>query len=68
MIVVQKSGGIWFSALSAMLMSSELCFLKKKSVVGSSHCGSVVMNPTSMPEDMGLIPGLAQWHKDPVLP
>ena len=31
---------------------------------GSSRCGSVVTNLTSIPEDVGLIPGLAQWVKD----
>ena len=31
----------------------------------SSHCGSAVMNLTSIHEDMGLIPGLPQWVKDP---
>jgi len=33
----------------------------------SSHHGSVETNLTSIHEDVGLIPGLAQWVKDPVL-
>ena len=33
----------------------------------SSHCGSVIMNPTSIHEVVGSIPALAQWVKDPAL-
>ena len=43
----------------------DLC---KINCSGSSHHGSVVMNPTSVHEDLGSILGPAQWVKDPVLP
>ena len=36
----------------------------EKASLGSSHYGSVVMNLTSILEDMDLIPGLTQWVKD----
>ena len=38
-----------------------------KGVEGSSHHGAVETNPTSIHENVGLIPSLTQWVKDPVL-
>ena len=35
---------------------------------GSSHCGSAVMNTTSIHKDVGSIPGLTQWVKERGLP
>ena len=45
----------------------ELEGRNKKLVERSSHCGSAELNLTSIHEDLGLIPGLTQWVKDPVL-
>ena len=39
-----------------------------KWLVGSSHCGSAVMNTTGIHEDVSLTPGLSQWVKDLALP
>ena len=41
-----------------------------KRMYSSSHCGSLVTNPTNelIYEDAGSIHGLAQWVKDPGLP
>ena len=50
---------------TASLKSSQL---KKNEEKGSSHCGSVVMSPTNIHEDVSLIPGLVQWVEDPALP
>ena len=38
-------------------------FHLKRDVSRSSHCGSLVTNPTSIQEDVGWIPGPAQCHK-----
>ena len=48
------------------MTGDEQCNSKK--VYKSSCCGSAEMNLTSIHEDAGLIPGLAQWIKDPILP
>ena len=39
-------------------------YLLEQLKIGSSRCGSVIMNPTSIHEDEGSIPGSAQWVKD----
>ena len=31
-------------------------------------CGSVVTDPTSIPEDVGFIPEVVWWVKEPMLP
>ena len=39
----------------------------KNSLIGSSYCGAMETNPTSIPVDANLTPGLAQWVQDPAL-
>ena len=55
--------------LLSMKKSLTLLILRniKTTPIGSSHCGSVVTNLTSIYEDAGSTPGLTQWVKDPAL-
>ena len=46
---------------------SHSCIPIQSSNSQSSHCSSVVMNLTSTHKDVGSIPGLAEWVKDPAL-
>ena len=57
---------IWFSNSTAGIGFTPKRIENKDS--RSSCGGSVVMNPTSIQEDMGLILGLTQWVKDLALP
>ena len=63
----------WHSLAAAALnqpLAWELLYapnaaIKRKK--GSSCLGSVVKNPTSIHKDVGSVPGLDLWVKDPVL-
>ena len=44
------------------------CLIIKIIQLWTSRCGSGEMNLTSIHEDEGSIPGIAQWVKDPALP
>ena len=55
----------WLQLLLLMSLPWENCVQIRS--LRSSHCGSALMNPTSICEDVGLIPGLAEWVKDPAL-
>ena len=54
-----------------MSFNQKLPSLKRTSkynTVGSSHCGAVETNPTSIRDHVGSLPGLAQWVGDPASP
>ena len=53
-----------YAAGAAQEMAKRQKQNKTKKTLGSSHCDLMVMNPTSIDEDMSSIPGLTQWVKD----
>ena len=55
---------IFYGILFSMAISCDNKQILKFSTMGSSHCGSAATNLTNILEDVGLIPGLAQWVKD----
>ena len=66
-----KSSIVILGARPGLASCSAVIILKSiylKNFFWSSHRGAVEMNPTRNHEIVGLIPGLTQWVKDPVLP
>ena len=58
----------FFFFLAAPMAYGSSAGTPRKTFFWSSHCGAAETNPTSIDEDSSLIPGLAQWVRELVLP
>ena len=63
---LRRNGQIFFFEMYNLLSLKKE--ERKYEQTWNSYHGSVVTILTSIHEDTGLIPGLAQWVKDPSLP
>jgi len=62
--VLHEGRGRWSTRNTAHWSSVHSPEPRKVKQEGGSPCASVVINPTSIHEDAGSIPGFAQWVKD----
>jgi len=64
LLLINKT--VFLCELEAKLLFT-LCHDGNKKSFGSSRCGAAETNSTRIREDVGSIPGLAQWVQDPAL-